>query len=75
VARRFQLGSDRGGEARVAGQAEQVINPVQLAPPHQFLAGKARIGAQQDPHRRPAGADLGDETRHFLHRPGTGINI
>jgi hypothetical protein len=43
-----QFGGDRGGEARVAGEAEQVINPIQLAPAHQPLAGKAQIAAQQE---------------------------
>jgi len=42
VARRFQLGSDRGGEAHIAGQAEQVIDPIQLAPAHQLFTGKSR---------------------------------
>src|SRR5262245_30384865 len=41
MARRFQLGGDRGAEAHIAGQAEQVIDPIQLAPAHQPLAGKA----------------------------------
>ena len=42
---------------RVLGQAEQEIDAVVLAPRHQRLAGKARIGAQQDAHLGPALAD------------------
>ena len=75
AARRFQLGGDRGGEAHIAGQAEQVIDPIELAPAHQPLAGKAGIGTQQDPYPGPAGAEWRDDTRHFLHRAGAGIDI
>jgi hypothetical protein len=44
--RLLQLGGDGSGEALVPGQAEQVIDPVQLAPAHQGLAGKPRISPQ-----------------------------
>src|SRR6516162_9512695 len=44
--RRAEVGLDLGAEARVVGQAEQEIDAVVLAPRHQRVAGKARIGAQ-----------------------------
>jgi hypothetical protein len=52
--RLLQFGGDGGGEALVPGLAEQVIDPVQLAPAQQGLAGKPRISPQQDAHPRPA---------------------
>ena len=54
------IGAD---QALVAREAEDVIDAVRLAPGHQLVAGKARIGAQQDLHPRPARADLGDDAR------------
>ena len=49
-----EFGRDLGDQPRVLGQAEQEIDAVVLAPGHQRLAGKPRIGAQQDAHRGPA---------------------
>ena len=53
-----------GREPLVARQAEDVIDPVRLAPGHQRLAGEAGVGAQHDLDRRPAGADLPDDPLH-----------
>jgi hypothetical protein len=39
------------------------VNVVVLAPRHQIVAGKARIGAHQDAHLRPVPADLGNDAR------------
>src|SRR6516162_1361437 len=39
-----RVGLDLGVEERVLGQAEQEIDAVVLAPRHQRVAGKARIG-------------------------------
>jgi hypothetical protein len=75
----LEFGLDLADEPAVAGQAEQVIDPVVLAPLHQAVAGKPRIvglqptgltrGAQQNAHRGPAPADLGDDARHLFDRP------
>ena len=43
-----EFGLDLRVEARVFGQAEQEIDIVVLAPRHQRLAGKTRIGTQQN---------------------------
>src|SRR5271165_1226334 len=51
----------------VAGQAEQEVDAVCLAPRHQGFAGKAGITAQQDAHPGPALADLFDNPRHLLN--------
>jgi hypothetical protein len=59
----------------VLGQAEHVIDRVPFAPAHQLFAGKSRIGAQQDAHARPAGADLAGDARHLLHRPGAAVDV
>jgi hypothetical protein len=59
----------------IARQAEQEVDRVVLAPGHQRLAGKARIGAQQDPHRGPALPDAGDDPRHLLEAAGAGVDI
>ena len=55
-------------QARVAGEAEDEVDAVRLAPGHQRLAGEAAVGAQQDPNPRPAGADLPDDARDLLKR-------
>src|SRR5262249_33056757 len=71
--RRGEFGFDLGVEARVLGQAEQEIDAIVLAPSHQRLAGKARIGAQQNAHLGPAPADLGDDPRYLLDAASAGI--
>ena len=50
--RRGEFRLDLGAQARVLGQAEQEIHAVVLAPRHQRVAGKARIGTQQNAHPR-----------------------
>ena len=69
-----ELGGDLADQARVARQAEDVIDPVGLAPDHQRLAGEARIGAQNDPDAGPAGADLRDDPCDLLDRAGAGVD-
>lgn len=48
---------------------------MRLAPGHQRLAGEAGIGAQQDAHPRPAGADLADDAGDLVDRPGRGVDV
>ena len=61
-----QLAADRLHQALVPGQTEDVVDAVVLAPRHQIVAGKARIGPQDDLHVWPAGADLRDDARNLL---------
>ena len=75
LARGGQFGSDRRREARILGQAEEEVDAIVLAPMHQLLAGKPGIGAQQDTHPRPAGAEVADDARHLLDRPGAGVDV
>ena len=65
-----QLGFELGDQARVAGEAEDIVDPVRLAPSHQLVAGKARVGAQQDPHPRPSLSNPLDVPGHLLDRAG-----
>ena len=73
--RRDQLGNDRLLQPVVAGQAEQEVHAVGLAPRHQGLAGEAGIAAQQNACLRPAAADLRHDPRDFLDRPGRAIDV
>jgi hypothetical protein len=70
-----EFGFDRIDQPAIARQAEQEVHRVVLAPGHQRLAGKARIGAQQETHRGPALADAGDDPRHLLDAAGAGVDI
>ena len=62
-------------QARIAGQAEDEVDPVGLAPGHQRLAGEAAVGAEQDADPRPAGADPADDARDLLDGPGRGVDV
>jgi hypothetical protein len=57
---------DRADQAPVAGEPEEVIDGVRLAPDHQRVPGKARIRPQQDLDPRPASTDLVDDPRDLL---------
>ena len=61
-----EFGPDPGDQARVAGEAEDVINPVGFVPDHQGIAAEAGIRAEQNPHARPATADLTDDPCDLL---------
>jgi len=67
---RGELAGNLADETLVLGQAKQEIDAIRLAPTHQRLAGKPRIGAQDHAHLGPAGADLRANARHLLDRAG-----
>ena len=69
------LGLDLADQAGVAGEAEQVIDAVDLAPGHQRLAGKAAVAAQQDAHARPTGTDAADDAFDLVGRSGGGVDV
>ncbi len=69
-ARRRQFGRYLGHEPGVAGQTEQIIDPVRLAPCHQRFPAEARIGAQKNAHPWPALADLLHNAPHLRDRSG-----
>lgn len=62
-------------EARVAGEAEQEVHPVGLAPRHQLVAGEAAVGAEQDLHPGPAGSDLRHDPCHLLGGACAGVDV
>jgi hypothetical protein len=59
--------SDRADQALVAGEPEQVVDTVGLAPCHEGFPSEARVGAQQDPHPWPAHPDLVDDPLDLGH--------
>jgi hypothetical protein len=70
-----QFARDLADQPVVLGQPKDKIDTVVLAPRHQHLAGKARIGTQQDAHLGPAGADAGDDPRDLFDAAGTGVDV
>jgi hypothetical protein len=70
-----EFARDLVDQARVAGQAEEVVDPMSLAPGHQRLAGEARVGAQDDLHFRPAGAGLRNDPFDLLDGAGAGVDV
>ena len=72
---RGEFGLDLPDQPAVLRQTKQEIHRVVLAPSHQRLAGKARIGTKQDAHLRPALADAGDDPRHLFDAAGAGVDV
>src|SRR5215208_608844 len=62
-------------QAGIAGQAEDEVDAVRLAPGHQRLAGEAAVGAEQDANPGPARPDAADGARDLLDGPGRGIDV
>jgi hypothetical protein len=56
-------------------RAEQEVHLVGLAPRHQLVAGEAAIGAEQDLHAGPAGADARDDTGDLLGGACAGVDV
>ena len=61
-----QLVGDGADQALVAGEAEEIVSPVGLAPRHELIPGKAGIRPQQDLDPRPTRADLADDALDLL---------
>jgi len=64
----MHLGTDDPAQPLVAGQAEQIIDMVGLAPAHQFFSAEARVGPQHEAHLGPALTQLGHDTFHLFDR-------
>src|SRR5512144_2852482 len=67
---RIRLETGRGARFQAAdvalqraggSQAEDIVEAVRLAPVEHFRAGVVAVGAQQDLHLRPGGADRADQ--------------
>lgn len=72
---RVQLSANRAHQARVLRQPKHVVHAVLLAPAHQRLATKPRVGAQEDRNVRPARTDLRNDPLDFLLRTGSGREV
>jgi hypothetical protein len=70
-----QITFELGDQARVAREPEDMVDAIGLAPGHQCVAGKARVGAQQDVDPRPSLANPRDDPGHFLDRPRRGVDV
>ena len=75
LGRRGEFGSDLADQSAIARQAEQKVDAVVLAPGHQPVAGKARIGAQQNTYCRPAASNVGDDPAHLFDAAGTRVDV
>ena len=75
LGRRGEFGSELADQSAIARQAEQKVDAVVLAPGHQPVAGKARIGAQQNTYCRPAASNVGDDPAHLFDAAGSGPTI
>ena len=76
----FVLGPGHGDGKRldqpaVAGEAEDAIDPVRLAPRHQRLAGETAVSAKHDPDPRPTRADPRNDPPDFLDGAGRGVDV
>jgi hypothetical protein len=77
---RFRLGlrqfaADFADQTRIARQAEQEVDAVDLAPTHQLLAAEAGVAAKQNAHARPTRPDLRDDPRDLLLRARTAVDV
>lgn len=57
---------DGADEPWVAGEAEDVVGAIVLAPIHEIVACKAAVGAQDDAHVVPALVDLSHNARDLV---------
>jgi hypothetical protein len=65
---------DPGLQTLVAGQAEDLVHALGLAPGQDGLAAGARVRPQRDRHLGPARADLLDQARDLVQRALAGID-
>jgi hypothetical protein len=65
-----QVVGDGANQALVAREAEDIVDTVRLTPSHELVAGKPRIGAQQDLHPWPPGPNLADDARDLVDGAG-----
>ena len=70
-----QIVGDGADQTLVAGEPEQVVDPVGFAPTHQRLAREARVGPQQDLDPRPTRPDPGDDPRHLLEGARRSVDV
>jgi hypothetical protein len=71
----MHLPPDDALQALIAGQPDDVIDAVILAPGQQRLAAEAGIGSEHDFHFGPALAQLPHDARDLLDRTGSRILV
>ena len=70
-----QVGLELGDQARIAREAEDIMDPVGFAPGHQLVPGKARVRTEHDLDPRPSLSNPLDDPGHFLDRAGRGVDV
>ena len=70
-----QVGFELGDQAPIAREAEDIVDAIHLAPGHQLVPSKARIGTQQDLDPRPGRAEPLDDAGHLSHGAGRGVDV
>ena len=70
-----ELARNLGDQTIVPRQPEHVIDAIVLAPGHQPLARKARVGAQDDAHLGSMFANPSDDARRLFRRSGRGVDV
>ena len=70
-----ELFADRADQAFVAGEAEQIVDPMGFAPRHQLVPGEAGIRPQQDLDPGPARPDLGGDPSDLVDGAGRGVDV
>jgi hypothetical protein len=62
-----QVAFELGDQARIAGEAKHVVDPVGFTPGHQRVTREARVRAQQDLDPRPGRAQSINDAGHLGH--------
>ena len=70
-----EFGADFGDQASVARETEDVVDAVGFAPGHQAITAEAGIGTEQNPHPRPAPANLADNAADLLGGTGRSVDV
>ena len=66
---------DPADEPVVAGDADDVVHAVVLAPGHDLLADVGGVGPHQDPEPRPPAAELADDAGELVERARGGVGV
>src|SRR3954449_7629127 len=72
---RRQLAGELGLEPGIAGETEDEIDTVRLAPAHKTVPGEAAVGAQEDLHSWPTRPNLPDDARDLLDGTGRRVDV
>src|SRR5699024_5994756 len=62
-------------QTRVAGQTQQIVDVMSLAPSHDVLPTETGIAADNDACLGPVLANLADDAFEFVHTAGSAIGV